>query len=552
VKQKTLAIILLVALMVIMVSCTQSSPSPSTTAAPPLSTTTQAPVVAPSKSTTATAQPPASTTNAPAPASTKLSGGNLSIIYLSEIMSYDAPVNSKGPIDSVLQPPIWENLIMYDKNNNKLPFLATDLNVSVDGKTITFNLRKGVKFQDGTDFNADAVKYNLDNFQFLRQSFFGNIKSVDVVDSYTVKLNLSQPDNQLLSALGQMWGTMNSPTAAKAEIAAGGNKPNIGAMGTGPFKFVDWTRGTSLKYTKWNGYWDTGKPYLDSITYLTFTNAQTGVMSFQAGEAQVITGLVPRDAAALKQKGYTVQSCPTSMYVLWPSSKNVDSPWAKLAVRQAAEYAIDKQTIVKTYGYGFSDAQYETAIPERSSYVPGLQPRTFDPAKAKQLLSDAGYTNGFDTTIFALTTEDDDILTAIQGYLKDVGIRANISKSPPPVFMDMGGKGWEGLRYWYPGTDLEPVASYTAFYWVAPVHTTSMDKPQEMLDAITTAVTSTDRAQVARSLQTATTIQYDKALTIPLWTWSGITAMDKTVHDCDISTIDLHKSWLASKIWLSK
>jgi hypothetical protein len=93
---------------------------------------------------------------------------------------------------------------------------------------------------------------------------------------------------------------------------------------------------------------------------------------------------------------------------------------------------------------------------------------------------------------------------------------------------------------------------FTAFYWNAPVHTGSMDKPQEMLDAITTAVTSTDRAVIDKSLQKVTTIQYDNALTIPLWTWSGITAMDKTVHDFDISTIDLHKSWLASKIWLGK
>jgi len=467
-------------------------------------------------------------------------------------MSYDAPVNSKGPIDSVLQPPIWENLIMYDKDNNRYPVLATDFNVSPDGKTIPFNLKKGIKFQDGTDFNAEAVKYNLDNFQFLRQSFFGNIKSVDAIDTHTVRINMIQPDNQLMSALGQMWGTMNSRTAAMAENAAGGNKPNIGAMGTGPFKFVEWVRGTSLKYTRWDGYWDTGKPNLDSITYLQFTNAQTGVMSFQAGEAQVITGLVPRDAAALKQKGYATQSCITSTYSLWPSSKNPDSPWAKLAVRQAAEYAIDKESIVKTYGYGFSEPQYEVSLPERSSYVQGLPPRKYDPTKAKQLLADAGYANGFDTTIFALTTEDDDILTAIQGYLKDIGIRASIKKDPPPVFMDMGGKGWEGLRYWYPGADLEPVAMFTAFYWNAPVHTGSMDNPKEMLDAITTAVTSTDRAVVDKSLQKVTTIQYENALTIPLWTWSDITAMDKTVHDCDLSTIDLHKSWLASKIWLSK
>ncbi|MBN1191694.1 MAG: ABC transporter substrate-binding protein [Dehalococcoidales bacterium] len=493
-------------------------------------------------------------TTATAPVENKKYGGDLSIIYLSEIMSFDAPVNSAGPIDSILQPPIWENLISYDKDNNKIPVLARDFDVSADGKTITFNLREGIKFQDGTDFNAEAVKYNIDNFKFLRQSFFGNIESVDAIDTYTVRFNLSQPDNQLLSALGQLWGTMNSPTAAKAEIEAGGNQPKIGVIGTGPFKFVDWTRGSSLKVEKWDGYWETGEPYLDSITYLEFSNAQTGVMSFQAGKAQIISGLVPRDAATLKQQGYTIHHCPAYMYALWPSSKNSDSPWSNTDVRLAAEYAIDKAAIVKTYGYGFCEAQYEIALPDKSSYVPGLEPRLYDPDKAKQLLADAGYANGFETTIHALTTEDDDILTAIQGYLSEVGIQANINKVPVPVFMDMGmaSTGWEGLRYWYPGTDLEPVATYTAFYWHAPVHTGSMDKPQEMLDAITEAVTSTDRAVVDKALQKVTAIQYDKALTIPLWTWPGISALDDSVNDCAISTIDLHKTWSASSIWLGE
>jgi peptide/nickel transport system substrate-binding protein len=544
VKEKVLAIVLLVGLIAIMVSCAQTTPPPSTTSAPPPPATTAAPPV----STTTAAPPPVSTTAAAG----KQHGGDLKIIYLSEIMSFDAPVNSKGPIDSILQPPIWETLLMYDKAGNYFPVLATDYNISPDGKTMTFNLRKGVKFQDGTDFNAEAVKYNLDNWQFLRQSFFGNIKSVDVIDTYTVRINLSEPDNKLLGSLCTAWGTINSPTAAKAEIAAGGNKPNIGVVGTGPFKFVDFTRGTSLSTTKWNGYWQAAEPYLDSITYLQFTNAQTGMMSFQSGEAQVISGLVPRDADTLKKKGYTIQSCPAFMYVLWPSSKVASSPWSKLEVREAAEYAIDKKKIVDTFGYGFSEAQYEVAISSKPAYDPGLQPRAYDPAKAKQLLATAGYANGFDTTIYALTTEDDDILTAIQGYLKDVGIRASIKKDPVPVFMDMGAKGWDGLRYWYPGTDRDFLSTAAAFYWSSPVHTTSMDKPQQMLDAISNAITDTNRAEVDKLLKTVVDIQYNQALTIPLWTWAGITAMDKSVHDLNLNTIDLHKSWLANIIWLSK
>lgn len=555
-KGKALAIVLFVALAALLISCAQTTPSPSATTAapkPPVSTTAAAP---PPVATTAAPPPPVTTTAAPPPTSAKQYGGTLNIIMLAEIMNFDGTSNVKGPINADLQPPIWEALLrtknLAGDNEN---VLCTDYTVAPDGKSLTFKVRQGIKFQDGTDLNAEAVKWHYDNFQFIRQMQMKNVASVEVLDTYTVRINLTKPDNSFMGTIKGPWGQINSPTAAKAELAAGGNVLKTGVVGTGPFKFVDWQRGSILKTAKWSGYWQQGMPYLDGLNYLSFANAQTAMMSFQAGEGQVISGLSPRNAATLKQKGYTIQYCPGMLYMIWPSSKNPTSPWSKLEVRQAVEYAIDKKKITDTYGYGFNEPQYETAVPAQpGSYDPSLKPRLYDPDKAKQLLAAAGYPNGFDTTLYCQTGDDPDMVTAVQGYLKAVGISAKIQPDTTSVFMDMGAKGWEGLRYYDFGIDdSNSLGAYGAFFWDAPVHTSAMLKPAEMEDAIAQAVSVVnDTAKMNKYLQTVTKIQSEQCLSIPLWNWPVTIAMDKTVHDLGLAAINFSATWSAAPIWLSK
>ena len=281
----------------------------------------------------------------------------------------------------------------------------------------------------------------------------------------------------------------------------------------------------------------------------------TAVMSFQAGEAQVIRDLKPRDATTLKDLGYKVQWADGNMYVLCPDSKpGTGSPFIDPKVREAVEYAIDKEEMVDSFGYGFWEAQYEAAPTSRpAAYVPGLAERKYDPDKAKQLLADAGYPDGFDTTIYAQVSDDREVLTAIQSYLADVGINAKIDVAEPAKFMEQGAKGWvNGLRYYYPGVDMDFRSAFNAFYSAdAGAHFMAMDKPVNMTDAIREANETVDSAKVKELMQYATKQLYDNALVIPLWTNSIICAMDDTVHDCDIATIDIHR-WHAAPIWLSK
>jgi ABC-type transport system substrate-binding protein len=185
--------------------------------------------------------------------------------------------------------------------------------------------------------------------------------------------------------------------------------------------------------------------------------------------------------------------------------------------------------------------------------VPGLAERQYDPAKAKQLLKDAGFPDGFETTIYAQTSDDREVLTSIQSYLNAVGIRAKFEICEPARFMEIGAKGWtNGLRYYYHGVDMDYRGAYSAFYGAeAGAHFMAMDKPKVMTEAITLANQITDPKKIKELLQIATTTLHDEALIVPLWTTSMICAMNDKVHNLDLATIDIHV-WHPSDIWLSK
>ncbi len=527
-------VLLMTALLSLSISCSQSTQS-TTTSKPPVSST-QPVTTSPMGQTSTTPQ--------------IQKGGTMKIITTLQIPAFMPPVETTASIYPLAIHGIWDTLINYDSAGKVLPGLAT-LNLSADGKTMTFSLKKGVKFHDGTDFTADAVKYHIQNFKFLRARF-NPITSMDIPDPYTIVFNLSAPTPALVYDLGgALWGAINSPTAVQ-KPTTDDTRAKDHIAGAGPFSLIEWKRDYYIKMQKFANYWDPGKPYLDALEIDFRADATTAVMSFRAGEAQVIRDLTPKDGASLKDLGFNILTCQGYMYVLCPDSKNADSPWSNLKVRQALEYAIDKQAIVNTFGYGFISAQYQASPQTKSAYVAGLPNRTYDVAKAKQLMSEAGYANGFDTTIFAQTSDDQQILTSIQNYLSQVGIRAKIDVATAPKFMEQGTAGWKnGLRYYYPGIDINPINTYNAFYSREAAHFTAMDKPVAMMDTIAQAYHEPDLAKQATLLQSVDKTLYDNSLVIPLWTWPLIAATDKSVHDLDLFQLDLHH-WTAAASWMGK
>ena len=186
------------------------------------------------------------------------------------------------------------------------PVLATSWTVAPDGKSITFALRKGVKFHDGTDFNADAAKWNMDRFMAAQPGTVPQWASIDKVDDYTVKLNLNTFQNTILNALEGTPGMMVSPTAAQKN---GADWMKTNEAGTGPFTLKSFSRDVSVQFTRFDGYWGS-KAYLDGVNFDIIADANTARMAFESGQDNVFSSTVDSVTRDMVNKGFVLEARP--------------------------------------------------------------------------------------------------------------------------------------------------------------------------------------------------------------------------------------------------
>jgi peptide/nickel transport system substrate-binding protein len=321
-------------------------------------------------------------------------GGTVRIIDVAEgAQPIGAPWEVLG-VESDLIKPVIETLIREDIKGGYHPWLATSWKVDMAKHTITLPLRKGVKFHDGTDFNAVSAKWNID--QMIKAKTVKGFLSVDVVDNYTIRINVEKYQNNFLSFLSASYGgAMVSPANYEkngVEIA------KWHPVGTGPFKFASFERGSKLSYTKWDGYWQKGKPYLDRIEYLFIRDPMTQQAAMRTSgpdKVQVLYVNSGEQAAMMKGQGFKIISGFVGATSLIPDSMNADSPLSNRKVREAISLAIDREAIVKARGFGFWSPTMQIPSPQNPGYIASLGSGQYDPKKAKQLLAEAGYPSGF-------------------------------------------------------------------------------------------------------------------------------------------------------------
>jgi peptide/nickel transport system substrate-binding protein len=265
----------------------------------------------------------------PAPTVQPQLGGILKIIEVTGPKTpFGWPVESVGE-STVAHKPIVESLVRLHYNGRIEPWLAESWKVAPDKSSITFFLRKGVKFHDGTDFNAEAAKFNLDALKAGKNPGTEDWGSIDVIDASTVRIGLLKYSNILLSRLAGTPGSMVSPTAFKTK---GIEWARWNPVGTGPFEFVSFERDVSMKYKKFYGYWQKGKPYLDGLQYVYIKDPMTQAATIESGEAHVLNTETGKMAADLKAAGLNVYAADTGVVVLIPDSMNADSPLANRKV----------------------------------------------------------------------------------------------------------------------------------------------------------------------------------------------------------------------------
>jgi peptide/nickel transport system substrate-binding protein len=353
---------------------------------------------------------------------TPKTGGTLRVAQESELRTLD-PVRSSQLVEREVYYQMYESLVSIDPKLNIKPMLATSW-TTPDPTTYVFTLRTGVKFHDGTPFNADAVKFNIERVFSTagspRKPELINVKSVEVKDPTTAIFHLKNPDAALLAQLVDRAGMMLSPDAIKKAGADLGLKP-LGA-GTGPFQFVEWKRDDHLTLKKNANYWKPGVPYLDEIVYRAITNTDAIVAGLKTGDIDVARKISFKDVA-------TVRDHPDLLYketsgTNWEGVRlnRASGPFADLAKAQAVAYALDRAQIQKNVFFNVGVVAYGPYPPSSWAFDPSE--KIYDKpdlAKARSLAT------GFSFNLKAANNPDTiQEAQLIQGQLAKAGITANI------------------------------------------------------------------------------------------------------------------------------
>lgn len=449
--------------------------------------------------------------------------------------------------------PAVEALLRVDPTTGlPAPYLLTGWEWAADYSSITFTVKEGVKFHDGSDFNAQSIKYMLDIYMPTSPDL-ADVTSIEVVDDYTLKFNTTRFSNNVLYDLVCKSGAAGVVSATSVKTN-GADYSITHAVGTGPFKQVSFQRNVGIVFDKFEDYWQDGKPYLDTVDVAFITDPLTAKLSFMGGEGNVVAGLTPTDAQELAATGkYEMASYPTRVCVLAPDSANPDSPWSNLAVRQAASYAIDDETLVEVFGYGLIPFTNQVLYPNTIGYNPDVVGYPYNPDKAKELLAEAGYPDGFDTTLYyQMGLGYDGAVTIAQRYLSEVGINAELQ----PVGSGQRGtlltKGWDGLILY--GNFL--TAGYTAsktmvnYYSQDSRYFISMERPDALQAVLDELLEETDNAKMIAGMQEWNKMFIDDyCMAIPLFADITIGAIDPSIKDSLILDATMEQ-WTPEDAWI--
>jgi peptide/nickel transport system substrate-binding protein len=330
-----------------------------------------------------------------------------------------------GAIDSVLYSNVFEGLTRFMADGSVVPGLAESWEISDDGLEYTFKLREGVTFHDGTTMDAEDVKFTLDRILAedsanAQKALYAAISSVEVVDPLTVKLTLSEPNGNMLFNLA--WGD--------AVIVAPESIDNIKQMpiGTGAFKFVSWTQGDNIQIEKNPDYWGT-PAVLEKATFKFISDPTAAFAAVMAEDVDVFSGFpAPENLPQFEaDPRFQVLVGSTEGETIL-STNNKMPPFDNVKVREALAHAIDRQAIIDGAMFGYGTPIGTHFAPHNPAYVDLTSNSTYDPEKAKALLAEAGFADGFETTLYlpppSYARRGGEIIAA---QLAEVGIKAEIT-----------------------------------------------------------------------------------------------------------------------------
>ncbi len=421
------------------------------------------------------------------------------------------PYDANDTLTQAASKSFYQGLFGFDKDMKLVNVLAESYEASKDGLTYTIKLKKGVKFHDGTAFDAAAVKANLDRVtnpanKLKRYTLFNRVAKTEVVDAGTVKITLKEPFSPFINVLAHPSAVMISPAALQKY----GKDIAFHPVGTGPFEFVEWKQTDYLKGKKFAGYWKHGYPKIDTITWKPVVDNNTRAAIMQTGEADFAFSIPFEQATVLKGSPKVDLIASPSIIQRYLTMNTMVKPFNDPRVRQAINYAINKEALAKVAFAGYATPS-DGVVPAGVDYAEKLGPWPYDPAKARALLKEAGYPNGFETTLWSAYnhTTAQKLIQFVQQQLQQVGIKAQVQaleagqrvekvesvQKPEDAGVRMYYTGWSSstgesdwaLRPLLASESMPPKQLNTAYY------------KNDQVDAdIAGALRTTDRAEKAR------------------------------------------------------
>ncbi|MGG4445511.1 glutathione ABC transporter substrate-binding protein [Brevibacillus sp. HB1.2] len=368
-------------------------------------------------------------------------GGTLIIARLSDANNLDPHFSTQINSMAVTQHKLYEGLVMMDRNSEYKPLLAKEWKQK-DDVTWEFTLRDGVTFHDGEPFNAEAVKKTIDRIldkdnPTPKANMFGMIKEVKVIDPLKVDIILHYPFAGLLSVLASAEGGIISPKAMKEFGKELSKKP----VGTGPFIFESWTPGQEIVMVKNEKYWG-NQPKLEKVVFKTIPEDATRVAMVETGEAHVAEQL-PVTELERVQNSQSMSLGRFESFAVDHIGMNVkQKPFDDVRVRQAIAHAIDKEAIIKGVYNNVGKVAISSLGPKVIGYSPNIKTPEYDLNKAKQLLTEAGYANGFKATIYLNDNKARiNVAEVLQSQLKGIGIDLQIQVMEFGAYLELAAKG---------------------------------------------------------------------------------------------------------------
>lgn len=441
-------------------------------------------------------------------ANRELPTGDVIFVEGTDVTAFDPQIISDTPTVSMAWA-IYDSLVRYDADLNVQPQLAHTWEVSDDQLTWTFNLNEGVTFWDGTPLTADDVVFTMDRLRAEEtgatyRTNYLVIDTVTAVDDLTVTFETSEPFPDLLTNLTGTGGAVLSRVYTEQYTV---EEYGLTPLGSGPFMIEEWVPGEHCTLVVNPNYWG-DLPGAERIIYRPVPEASTRTAMMLAGEADIVVKLSPEDMPTLGEDSSIVLHEIASMYQVSfeITVTNEDPPLNIKEVRQALNYAVDKQAIVDNILQGYGE-------PMVSPFGPGIQfrvelePYTYDPDRAKQLLADAGYPDGFSIMLWSTDgryLKDRQVAEAVQGFLSEIGLDVELRffewaayqaarRDDPAMQLAMVGRATPG-------------ADYTAtrlFSRDASANTTgfSLDEIEELLVEGRTTFDETERQRIYGRIQ---------------------------------------------------